>query len=322
MRRALPLLLALVLLSPVGDAMARAPQGQDVSRSGLAGTYLAPSEPNPHKGVLIIAGSGPTDRNGNSKLGVSAGSLKLLAVAFVAAGIASLRYDKRGVGGSQGAAVAESELRLSTFVNDARSWNAWLRRQAGVSCVFLLGHSEGGLIATRVAGTSSPAGLMLIAAPGRTFGAVLQDQLRRAPMPAEERTTALTILNGLESGRETKDVSPKLRNLFRPSVQPYLRSLVNVDPAALLAKLSVPALVVSGGEDLQVGEADFKALIGARTDLSTLRIPTMNHVLKDVSGDRAANLATYRNPDLPLSPELAAVVTRFVENTPCPAGKR
>ena len=322
MRRALLIVFSLFLLLPTGHASARAPQGQEVSRAGLAGTYLAPHEPGPHKGVLIIAGSGTTDRNGNSKLGVSAGSLKLLAEAFAASNIASLRYDKRGVGSSQGAAVAESDLRLSTFVNDARGWNAWLRKQTNIACVFLLGHSEGGLIATRVAGSSPPAGLMLIAAPGRTFGAVLADQLRRAPMPANERSDALAILEGLEAGRETRDVDPKLRNLFRPSVQPYLRSLVNVDPAALLAALPVPTLVVSGGQDLQVGEADFKALIRARTDLSTLRIPNMNHVLKDVSGDRAANLASYRNPDLPLSPELAAAVTRFVGNTPCPAGKR
>lgn len=322
MSRILPLLLCLALLFPVADAAARAPQGQEVSRSGLAGTFLAPSGSGVHKGVLIIAGSGPTDRNGNSKLGVSAGSLKLLAEAFIAAGIASLRYDKRGVGGSQDAAVAESDLRLSTFVNDARGWNAWLRRQKNIACVFLLGHSEGGLIATEVAGKSPPAGLMLIASPGRTFGAVLADQLRRAPMPPNERSEAIAILKGLEAGRETRNVGPGLQKLFRPSVQPYLRSLVNIDPAALLTTLSVPTFVVSGGQDLQVGEADFKALIRARTNLSTLRIPNMNHVLKDVSGDRAANLASYRNPDLPLSPELAATVKRFVRNTPCPTGKR
>lgn len=319
--RLIPLLLVALFL--VGsDSHAREPQSLDVSKSGLAGTFLTPGEDGTHKGVLIIAGSGPTDRNGNSKLGVTAGSLKLLAQAFAAANIASLRYDKRGVGGSKAAAVPESKLRLSTFVNDARIWNAWLRKQPAVSCVFLLGHSEGGLIATLVAKTSTPAGLLLVASPGRSFGALLADQLGRAPMPAARRTDALTIIKRLENGQETKNIDPALHSLFRPSVQPYMRSIINIDPAAELEMLSVPTLVVSGGNDLQVGEADFKDLAKARTNISTLRIPTMNHVLKDVTGDRAANLASYKNPDLPLSSELATVITRFVNATPCPSGKR
>ena len=188
--------------------------------------------------------------------------------------------------------------------------------------MFLLGHSEGGLIATLVAENTRPAGLMLVMSPGRTFGAVLHTQLSNAPMEKSLRNEALSILETLESGQHVARVDPKLNNIFRPSVQPYLLSILDIDPARKLATLTTPTLLISGGHDLQVSAADFAALQKARPDAEAIQIPGMNHVMKDVAENRNANLAAYRNPKLPLSPELANAVTKFITTTPCPAGKR
>jgi pimeloyl-ACP methyl ester carboxylesterase len=319
--RMIPLLLAALLLAS-HPAHARDQKNIDVTTAGLAGSFVEPVDMTSGKAVLMIAGSGPTDRNGNSKLGVEAGYLNMLARHLASAGIASLRYDKRGVGGSKALVTSEAALRFSDFVGDATQWDNWLHTQRDIACVFLLGHSEGGLIATLVAGKSPPAGLVLIASPGRSFGAVLKGQLQQAPMPAALRNEALSILAALENRQQTSSIDPKLDHIFRPSVQPYLISILNIDPARALSKLTTPTLLVSGGHDLQVGEADYAALMQARPDARAIHIPNMNHVLKDVDGDRAANLAAYRNPDLPLSPELARAVTDFFTTTPCPAGKR
>jgi len=319
--RLIPLLLvALFLVS--SDAHARNQQGLDVTAAGLAGSFLEPDNKASGKAVLMIAGSGPTDRNGNSKLGVDANYLDMLARHLASAGIASLRYDKRGVGGSKALVTSEAALEFSDFVGDAATWDNWLHTQRDIACVFLLGHSEGGLIATLVADKSPPTGLVLIASPGRTFGAVLKGQLQQAPMSAALRNEALSILAALENRQQTPSIDPALDHIFRPSVQPYLISILDIDPARALARLTIPTLLVSGGHDLQVGAVDYTTLKQARPDAQAIRIPDMNHVLKDVDGDRAANLAAYRNPDLPLSPELAVVVTNFITTTPCPAGKR
>lgn len=319
--RIIPLLLVTLLLvsNSVG---AEERLGQDVTTASLAGSFVQPIGNNPAKAVLLVAGSGPTDRNGNSRLGVDADYLKMLAHHLAQADIASLRYDKRGVGGSKALVTSESALRFSDFVSDAQTWRNWLHDQQDIACVFLLGHSEGGMIATLVAEKSEPAGLVLVMSPGRTFGAVLHTQLSHIPLSKPLRTEALSILKMLESGQQVTKVDPKLNNIFRPSVQPYLLSILDIDPAKELATLTSPVLLVSGGQDLQVSAADFSALKKARPDAQAIRIPKMNHVMKDVDGDRKANLAAYRNPDLPLSPELATAVTKFITTTPCPAGNR
>jgi pimeloyl-ACP methyl ester carboxylesterase len=319
--RIIPLLLVLLLLANT-DASAAERLGRDVTTAGLAGSFVRPDGSGPAKAVLMIAGSGPTDRNGNSRLGVDANYLEMLAGHLAGANIASLRYDKRGVGGSKALVTSEATLRFSDFVGDAATWRNWLHGQPGISCIFLLGHSEGGLIATRVAEKSEPAGLILVMSPGLTFGAVLNTQLSTVPMSKTLRNEALSTLKTLESGKQVAKVDPKLDNIFRPSVQPYLLSILNIDPAQALARLTTPVLLISGGYDLQVNAADFEALRQARPDAQVIRIPKMNHVMKDVTGDRKANLAAYRNPDLPLSPELAAAVTKFITTTPCPTGNR
>lgn len=319
--RLIPILLV-VLLVVSNDTNAQERLGRDVITAGLAGSFVKPNSNDPVKAVLMIAGSGPTDRNGNSRLGVNADYLKMLANHLADDDIASLRYDKRGVGGSKALVTSEAALRFSDFVGDAESWRNWLHEQPDVACVFLLGHSEGGMIATLVAEQSEPAGLVLVMSPGRTFGAVLHTQLSTVPMTEPLRTEALSTLKTLESGQLVAKVNPKLTNIFRPSVQPYLLSILGINPAQELAKLTTPTLLVSGGHDLQVNPADFEALEKARPDAEAIQIPKMNHVMKDVAGDRKANLAAYRNPDLPLSPELAKAVTKFITTTPCPAGNR
>jgi len=319
--RIIQLLLILLLLAST-QASAAERLGRDVMTAGLAGSFVRPDGKDPAKAVLMIAGSGPTDRNGNSRLGVDANYLEMLARHLSGASIASLRYDKRGVGGSKALVTSEAALRFFDFVGDAETWRNWLHGQPDIACVFVLGHSEGGLIATLVAEKSEPAGLVLVMSPGRTFGSVLHTQLNSVPMEKPLRTEALSVLKTLEGGQQVSKVNQKLDNIFRPSVQPYLLSILNINPAQELAKLTAPALLISGGQDLQVNAVDFAALKKARPDAQAIRISTMNHVMKDVTGDRKANLTSYRNPDLPLSSELSTAVTNFITTTPCPTGNR
>ena len=291
-----------------------APTVEDVTADGLAGTLIRPSADRP-PAALLIAGSGPTDRDGRSR-SLAAPYLKNLAEGLAARGIASLRYDKRGVARSAAAGPSEQDLRFDHYVADAARWAAWLHGRGDLGPVALAGHSEGALIATRASLRTPTGSLILLAPPGRPFGAVLRDQLRETPMPPALLDEALATLGALERGEATPSVSPPLFALFRPSVQPYLLSMIAVDPARELSAIRGRVLIVSGGRDLQITANDIAALVRARPDAEHYHRAAMNHVLADAPEDREGNVLLYADPTTALAPGLVDAVAAFIARGP------
>lgn len=279
----------------------------------LRGTLEQPLTTEPVPVALIIAGSGPTDRNGNSKLIPGANnSLQMLAQQLAREGIATLRYDKRGVGESEWPQPDESKLRLDSLVNDADAWLAELERR-GFAKPFVIGHSEGALLATLVAQRRPLAGVVLLAGAGRAADVLIQEQLQKqAP---QLHADSARILAELKAGRRVAEVPANLMSLYRPSVQPYLQSWLRRDPALELGKLNIPAMTISGDADIQVGAADAEAL-AAVPGVKALRIANMNHVLKQVApADMAAQQLSYSDPSKPLAPELVPALVRFIRGS-------
>jgi pimeloyl-ACP methyl ester carboxylesterase len=277
----------------------------------LRGTWLLPPGNAPVPAALIFAGSGPTDRNGNQPA-AHTDKLRQLAHALFAAGIATLRIDKRGAAASGPAAPAEVDLRLDHYVGDARSWLAFLRARDRVGATFIIGHSEGALIATLAAPNELLAGLVLIAGIGAPFGAVLRRQLGAAPLPEPLRQRAFDIIAALERGETVPQVPPELAALLRPSVQPFLISSLQRDPVAALAASTVPALVVQGTTDFQVSVEDARLLAASRPGVEIALIDGMTHTLKMAPAGRAAQIAAYTDPDLPLAPTLVSTTVDFI----------
>ncbi len=283
----------------------------------LRGTLEQPATTAPVPVALLIAGSGPTDRDGNNTL-IPGGpvsknnSLKMLAQQLAGQGIATLRYDKRGVGESQWLQPDESRLRLDTFVNDADAWLAELARR-GFGQRYLIGHSEGALLATLLAQRQPVAGVVLLAGAGRPADVVIQAQLQQqAPQLLAD---SARILAELKAGRLVADVPASLMALYRPSVQPYLQSWLRRDPAKELGKLAVPVLTVSGDADIQSSALDAAAL-AAVPNVQSLRIANMNHVLKQVApADSAGQQASYSDPVRPLAPELVPALVGFIRRS-------
>ena len=286
----------------------------------LAGTLLPAAGKNEMAdapAMLIIAGSGPTDRDGNSPLGVEAGSYRLLAEALQARGITTLRTDKRGMFASAGAVADANDVTVADYVADTRAWAADLREVTGQGCVWLAGHSEGGIVALATAADSAEGlcGLVLLASPGRPVGQILREQLRANPANAPILPQAEAAIAALEKGEpvDATDLHPGLQPLFAPQVQGFVMSLMAQNPAKLVQQTDLPVLVVHGVEDLQVAEADAAALEQARPDLTVLRLDGVNHVLKVVPpGDRAANMAAYADADAPLAPQIAPAIADFI----------
>ncbi|MBL6852752.1 MAG: alpha/beta hydrolase [Alphaproteobacteria bacterium] len=285
-----------------------------LDRNGtLRGTLLSPGSGPAAPAALIIAGSGPTDRNGNSPLGVQANSYALLAQALAAQGITTLRFDKRGIAASAAAMVAESDLRIQTYSDDAKAWAESLHADAHTDCVWLIGHSEGALLAEMVAQDNPHVcGVALVSGAGRKAGDLLRDQLAHA-LPDALKQPALDGIARLEQGQTVDNPPPALMSLFRPSVQPYMISWLALDPAALIAKLRQPVLILQGDNDIQIAVDDARKLTAARPNARLVILPGVNHVLKIAPADRPGNLATYANPALPLAPGIADAIAGFMK---------
>jgi pimeloyl-ACP methyl ester carboxylesterase len=267
--------------------------------------------------ALIIAGSGPTDRDGNSALNLRSNAYRMLAEGLGAAGISTLRYDKRGVGASQAAMKAEQDLRFQTYVDDARAWAHELSLQTGVKRIWLIGHSEGALIAERAAEHNAEVcGLVLVSGAGRKAADILREQLGGS-LPEPLRQQAFDALLELERGRPLASPPPQLLGLFRPSVQPYMISWLSLDPAAILAELKQPVFILQGDTDLQVSVQDASRLAAARSDTQLTILNGVNHVLKSAPKERSANIATYNDPNLPLAPGVVDTLVNWIKGHPC-----
>lgn len=275
----------------------------------LDGTLLVPEAKRGMPVVLLVAGSGPTDMNGNQP-GLHHNALLQLSGALAQYGIASLRYDKRGVRQSMSAAPREEDLRFEQYAADVRDWVKWLARDKRFGKVTVIGHSEGSLLGMLAARQAKVANFVSIAGPGRSADQLLQMQL--ATQPAEIQSMALPVIEKLKQGKTVDPVNPALQSLFRPSVQPYLISWFKYDPAKEIAKLKMPILVVQGTADIQVDAEDAWLLGAANQRATVISIDGMNHIFKKSVPDRAQNWNTYTQPELPIMPELAAVLARFI----------
>jgi hypothetical protein len=305
---------------PAAAAQAAAPASADipVEIAVRGGTVLGSLRmPAPVSGqvpvALIIAGSGPTDRDGNSPGPAGKRNThRMLAEALAAQGIASVRYDKRGIAASVIKDLKEVDMRFEDLVVDAGAWITQLRNDARFSSVTVIGHSEGSLVGMLAARTARADAFISLAGIARRMSDVLRDQLRSQPLTPELATTSETILQALEAGKTTSTVPQALAALYRPSVQPYLISVLAYKPSVEIAALRVPTLLVQGTTDIQVPVAEAEALKVARPDATLRVIEGMNHILKTAPADRAANIATYSEPDRPLALELAPALVSFI----------
>lgn len=282
------------------------------SSGDIYGTLTVSNITKPSPIVLIIAGSGPTDRDCNSPMGIQTNAYKMLAVDLAKNGISSLRFDKRGVGKSKQAMTTESELRFETYINDVVAWISLLKTDKQFSSIIILGHSEGSLIGMVAAEQTNVAGFISISGVGRSADKVLQEQLK-TKLPPQLLDESNKILDSLKIGKTVSNVNPNLVALYRPSVQPYMISWIKYDPAKEISKLKMPVLIIQGSTDLQVTIDDAKLLSISKPDSKLIIIDNMNHVLKESDSDIQKNMATYRNLDLPLKAELTTDIVNFIK---------
>jgi len=292
------------------DIILKTPSGE------IYGTLTLPDNASGIPIVLIIAGSGPTNRDGNSPpaLRNKSNCYKLLAEELRKNGIASVRYDKRGIAGSTAAATKESDLRFENYVSDAKGWIDLISQDKRFSKIVVAGHSEGSLIGMMACNNSRADGYISIAGSGRTADKILKEQFES--LPQEDKDLIFSALDKLKKGDTIGNVPKTLQAFFRPGIQPYLISWFKYDPQAEIKKLKIPVLILQGDMDIQVSVEDARLLEKANPEALLKIIKNMNHVLKDTETKDKMEQVTkvYTNPDLPLDKNFEDEVVKFIKS--------
>lgn len=272
------------------------------------GTLLTPEKVKRFPLAIIIAGSGPTDKDGNNILGVKTNSYKKLAFNLVENKIATLRFDKRGVGESTKALKNESEITIDSYISDVINWIKLFRKDTRISSIILIGHSEGaliGMIASKYADS-----YVSIAGAGKPCDSIINEQIATQPTFVKEK--AIAIFDSLKQGLLVKDIPQYFMSIFRPSVQPYMISWLKYNPQVEIQKIIIPILLIQGTKDLQLGEDNICLLSKNNKNAKVILIQNMNHIFATISGDEKENINSYNNIDLPINATLIKELTKFI----------
>ena len=281
-------------------------------RLSIRGTVTLPGGGRPAVVALLVAGSGATDRNGNAPPVLRANLHAQLAWRLAQRGIATLRYDKRGVGASA-AGEDQAMTTLDDFAEDVAAAVASLERDPRFRGVVVVGHSEGGWLAIRAAGRGAPAlGVALLATPGRPLIELLRSQLAQqldSTTMARFDDAMLAYLGG----DVVVGLPPALEPLFRPVNRRFMESIASFDAVAELRRLATPVLIVQGDRDVQVAVADAERLAAAAAHGELAMVSGANHLFKHAEqADRVGQLALYADPTIPVVDEVVQVLAEWI----------
>ena len=259
---------------------------------------------------IIISGSGPTDRDGNST-SLKSDYLKMLADGLYENGISSYRYDKRGVGSSVGDIKTGNEVRFSDYINDVKSIINHFKDTNKFKKIVVIGHSEGaliGMIASRLIADQ----FISIAGAAEDYLTLIQRQL--SIQPPYVKSMSDPIIEKLKNKELVDSVPPLLNSLFNKSIQKYLIDASSYHPQEEISRLDMPILIMQGTNDIQIQVKDAQMLHNAAAKSRLEIIQGMNHVFRQAPENRLLNMQTYGNPELPIDNSLVNLIVDFTEN--------
>jgi uncharacterized protein len=260
--------------------------------------------------VLMIAGSGPVDRDGNAGGTLRTDAYRQLAEALAKKGIASIRYDKRGVGLSTMGGTLE-DLTFDDFINDAAALVTMARLNDKLSGVYVFGHSEGALVALKLAAMTKIDGIITAAGPGRPVVELAKEQLARQ-LPPNEMKEYDGVVAALKAGKPLSAKSVGLQTLFQPSLEKFLQGMLLTDPKPLAAIYQGKLTVVQGDNDVQVTvDKDAKALAAAHAGSKLVVLKDVGHALKHET-HKGADQPSYVDPSLPIDAGVVEAVVSTV----------
>lgn len=257
----------------------------------LSGTVCLPDGEAPRLVVLMVHGSGPLDRNENMR-GQELNVFNTLAHELAAVGVASVRYDKRGCGDSAGDYYRAGHGQL---VDDATHWVDAIQGSDELGEVYLLGHSEGCLIAAEASSVRDVAGIVLVCPFLEDMKSILLRQARQLQHEVDraegvggwlQRTIFSVLGQPLASQRKLlARLEGSRADTFRIGLQKvpakWFRELIALDNRSVFEKVRTPTLVIGGEKDLQCDPEDVDRIAALIVgDVEAHRIQDMTHVLR------------------------------------------
>lgn len=313
--RILPLLFSLLIWVPLSsDLFGQEIRTQEIEiRNGeiqLPGTLRIPANGQGHPLLIFIAGSGNIDRDGNQAgTMIQPAYIRQLGEALASRDLAFFSYDKR-------TAVAQNREFLDTvllddYVSDVHALVRYFDKDPRFSEIHLLGHSQGSLVSMLSLAEETPVrSLISIAGPASPIDSVMLKQLKvQSPDLARE---AAAHLDRLKKGDSLGVVSPLLQPLFVPANLPILKEWMAYQPVAVFGKIDTPTLLIYGEEDTQVSPQAGVRLKKVRPETRLVRIPGMNHVLKQL-GSPSENMRAYTDSTMPISPALVLEIVQWID---------
>ncbi|PTM08511.1 MAG: alpha/beta hydrolase [Bacteroidetes bacterium] len=275
----------------------------------IDGTLLIPNDTEKPNLAIIIAGSGPTDRNGNQNL-LKNNSLKKLAEGLSAKGIATFRYDKRIVKQIRKGNV-DMSIRFDDFITDAISVLKYFDTSETYNNIYIIGHSQGSLVGIAAAKEGAD-GFISLAGAGKPIDEVIIDQITNtAPMFTEDTKRVFSIM---KEGKTTSDFPQALSSIFNLEVQPFMMSWMQYNPQEEISTLETPILIINGTKDLQVSVDEANLLNKANTNSIIKIIDNMNHILVPIEGDTLENSKSYNESKRVISEELIQSIIAFIKS--------
>jgi uncharacterized protein len=277
----------------------------------LSGVLTEPTDNRYKTLIFIIAGSGPTDRDGNSSYAVN-NHLKILSDSLLNRGHSTFRFDKRGIGKSTDSLMKEENLNFDIYIEDASVWIKKIREASKYEKIVILGHSEGSLIGEILSGRVKVSGFVSVNGTAKRADSLLLEQISKQSKPLMNE--AKIILDSLGKGYLVKNINPYLKSLFRHSVQPYLISWIKYSPVAEIGKIRIPVDIIQGTNDLQISTEDANSLHNANKNSRLVYIEGMNHILKLPATDNISNYNSYKDPKLGVSTFLIKEIDYFIKS--------
>jgi len=300
-----------ILISVISNAQDSIAQDLIIS-DYVEGTLLTPNSKT-NTLVIIIPGSGPTDRDGNQNF-MKNNSLKFLAQDLSNNGVATFRYDKRALTMLKKGANEKKikQVRFDDFATDAQKVVGYFKNKKHYDKIYVIGHSQGSLVGM-LAATENVDGFISIAGPGKAIDQIILEQI--GAMGANDLVeSAKKTFEIMKTGKVDKNFNPGLANIFNLDVQPFIMNWISYSPTEELAKLTIPTLIINGTNDMQVATTEAELLKKAKEDSELVIIENMNHVFKTiVNKDTQENFKTYNMPQLKNIPELAEKIIVFIK---------
>ncbi|HWR12081.1 MAG TPA: alpha/beta hydrolase [Rectinemataceae bacterium] len=289
----------------------------------IPGTLLVPDSNQQSPLVLLLAGAGTTDRNGNNyNVPGKSDCLAMLAKSLAAKGVATYRYDKRGSGEAYMLESWGATTSLNKHISDALQALRLLCGMDGFSRIVVSGMNEGAWTGAAAINLLAKEGLfvdglLVLDSSGREP----LDDLRASLDELDEatRAEAEAIVEAILAGKPFPPPSGGLADFFASSRVEWLGSWLKFSPAAEMARVKAPIIFVYGSADLQVPRAAFEKLLAARPEAAARVIPSMNYALKRVKTEEE-NYDSFTNPDYPLSEALVDLAAAFAKAKTAPEG--